>query len=107
MATSDERREVAERLRRTKAECDARDCPWMVEDLMQALGLATYEDGEDGIFDRLADLVDPTCHDFGGQEGTTGEGYDFACSACGYACDLPQPRFCPRCGARVMDGDAR
>lgn len=45
-------------------------------------------------------LLDPTCHDFGGEEGTNGEGYDFACSACGYVCDLAEPRFCPNCGAR-------
>lgn len=55
----DERREVAERLRETKAECDERGYPWMVEDLMQALGFGTYEDGDEGIFDRLADLIDP------------------------------------------------
>ena len=57
--TSEERREVAERLRTTKAECDERSYPWMVEDLLQALGFETYEDGDDGIFDRLADLIDP------------------------------------------------
>lgn len=45
-----------------------------------------------------------TCRDFGGEEGTNGEGYDFACSLCGYCCDLPQPNFCPSCGARVEDG---
>lgn len=46
-----------------------------------------------------------TCRDFGGEEGTNGEGYDFACSACGYCCDLPQPNYCPSCGARVVDGN--
>lgn len=45
-----------------------------------------------------------TCRDFGGEEGTNGEGYDFACSLCGYCCDLPQPNFCPSCGARVVEG---
>lgn len=54
-------RKVAERLRATKDECEKRGYPWMVEDLLQALGFETYEDGEDGIFDRLADLIDPTC----------------------------------------------
>lgn len=53
----------------------------------------------------LADLIDPTCRDFGGEEGTNGEGYDFACSACGYVCDLAEPEFCPNCGARVVSGD--
>ena len=77
MMNSDERREVAERLRKTKAECESRGYPWMVEDLLQALGYETYEDGEDGIFDRLADLIDPTCH-------------------------LEPPRYCGECGARVV-----
>jgi hypothetical protein len=39
-----------------------------------------------------------TCHDFGGEEGN-----DFACSVCGFTCDLPQPRYCPGCGARVTN----
>ena len=42
-----------------------------------------------------------TCRDFGGEEGTNGEGYDFACSACGFCCDLSEPSYCPNCGARV------
>ena len=46
-----------------------------------------------------------TCRDLGGYEGTNYEGYDFACSACGYCCDLPQPRYCPWCGARVVGDD--
>ena len=48
-----------------------------------------------------------TCHDFGGEEGTSGEGYDFACSACGYCCDLPQPNHCPSCGAKVIANEMR
>ena len=43
-----------------------------------------------------------TCRDLGGYEGTNYEGYDFAC---GYCCDLPQPRYCPWCGARVVSGE--
>ena len=47
-----------------------------------------------------------TCHSFGGKEGTNGEGYDFACSACGYCCDLSDPNYCPHCGAMVVSNDA-
>lgn len=43
-----------------------------------------------------------TCCDFGGKEGTNGEGYDFACDACGFCCDLPEPSYCPNCGAKVV-----
>ena len=54
------------------------------------------------LLDRLADLIDPTCHDFGGEEGTNGESYDFACSACGWCGDVTKPNYCPHCGARVV-----
>ena len=101
--TSDERREVAATLRDAKRKCDGRGYPWMTDDLILAIGYEHDYEADNGIFDRLADLIDPTCHDFGGEEGTNGEGYDFACSACGYVCDLAEPRFCPNCGARVVD----
>lgn len=51
----------------------------------------------------IANLIDPTCNDFGGEEGTNGEGYDFACSACGWCGDVCEPNYCPNCGARVVD----
>ena len=54
------------------------------------------------FFNRLANLIDPTCHDFGGEEGTNGESYDFACSACGWCGDITEPKYCPNCGARVV-----
>ncbi len=57
IAISDtERRKVAERLRNASARRG--DEPWIVEDLMLALGFRCYEDGEDRLFDRLADLID-------------------------------------------------
>ena len=113
--TSDERREVAERLRDEAGGFRRLEKEWGHEPTID-LGdvTAVFQDvahfaGLDGtvrtcvLLDRLADLIDPTCHDFGGEEGTNGEGYDFACSACGYVCDLAEPRFCPNCGARVVD----
>lgn len=56
MTSDEKRREVAERLRNASARRG--DAPWMVEDLMQALGFRCYEDGEDQLFARLADLID-------------------------------------------------
>lgn len=56
MISDEKRREVAERLRNASARRG--DAPWMVEDLMLALGFRCYEDGEDQLFDRLADLID-------------------------------------------------
>lgn len=85
-------------------------------DQMSTLGglqAAVYPEAEEDwghwgwgdMVERIADLIDPTCHDFGGQEGTNGEGYDFACSACGFACDLCSPSYCPSCGARMVRDD--
>lgn len=43
MISDEERREVAERMRNASARRG--DEPWMVEDLMLALGFRCYEDG--------------------------------------------------------------
>lgn len=67
MISDEKRREVAERLRNASARRG--DEPWMVEDLMLALGFRCYEDGEDQLFDYLADLIDrPTCHNASGHQ---------------------------------------
>lgn len=63
-----------------------------------------YEGDKRVAAERWNRRAERTCRDLGGEEGTNGEGYDFACSLCGYCCDLPQPNFCPSCGARVEDG---
>lgn len=52
---------------------------------------------------RSTEVEVRTCFDFGGEEGTNGEGYDFACLTCGFVCDLPEPNYCPHCGAKVID----
>lgn len=57
------------------------------------------------LLDGLADLIDPTRHNFGGEDGTNGENYDFACSNCGYCGDIAEPKYCPNCGARVVNDD--
>lgn len=107
MATTSERREAAERLRKYAGVSDFDTFSEFYTKLNEVLfdSEVWFEtDGE--IFGSLADLIDPTCHDLGGEEGTNFEGYDFGCSACGYACDLPQPNYCPNCGARVVSSDA-
>lgn len=95
--TSNERIVVAESLRHARG----------IRGFVDVLGVNNDSDWTwDDVNKRVADLIDPTCQDFGGEEGTNGEGYDFACSACGYVCDLPQPNYCPNCGARlVRDND--
>lgn len=99
MLTSAGRMAMAERLRMDVSEEECIDYA-VFRIIKDVLGI----DGASGAKAAriLADLIDPTCHDFGGEEGTKGEWYDFACSACGYVGDLDQPRYCPNCGARVM-----
>lgn len=103
------RQEVAETLRETKEECNQRDYPWMIEDLMRALGFLSYEDADDQIFDRLADLIDPTCKPV--VDDAHGMDDELVCSECG--CFLavvvdgkpsePLYRYCPVCGARIVE----
>ena len=60
VCTDDERREVAERLRDKKAECEERGYPWMCDDLILAIGYDHDYEAGDEIFDRLADLIEPS-----------------------------------------------
>ena len=60
MITDDERREAARRLRDKKAECEERGYPWMCDDLILALGYDHDYEAGDEIFDRLADLIEPS-----------------------------------------------
>lgn len=107
--TPKDRQEVAAKLREAGRELDG-DSTSSIRSAFCEIDhiIGTQDTGRtfEPFFDRLADLIDyPTCHDFGGEEGTNGEGYDFACSACGYCCDLPNPDHCPHCGARVVSED--
>ena len=118
MATSDERRKVAERLRDLPRTADADGCctAW---DVLFALGMKQcdaigFVPADNGM--RLAHLIDPTCEDVGDEA-------HFVCSSCGCRVDrwqgdldldpitptvmedgegLVTPRFCPSCGSRVV-----
>ena len=108
-ATSDERREVAERLRQMADAHDATEASRVA----RALGLEYKVYGTDVAFDsadirNLADLIDPTCH-------VRGYGHPDECRVvrgcsacnCGWYEDVyARPyRFCPHCGARVVSDD--
>lgn len=96
---NDERREVAEKLRKTQG----------IKAFVKSLGIDLNGDWYwTDVSRRVADLIDPTCHVVGTESmewrnGTTT--YDHELS-CGHTCftDWPEPpRYCDECGARVVD----
>lgn len=107
MISDEERREVAERLRSASARRG--DEPWMVEDLMLALGFRCYEDGEDRLFDRLADLIDvpTTVLDLTDAWRTVhGEKVrGWKCRECGQGCEemYGEYQYCPHCRRKVVE----
>lgn len=74
-------------------------------ELLESAGIREGNSYSD-VFSRLADIIDPICHDFSSEEGTNGESYDFACSACGWCGDVTKPNYCPNCGSRVVRDEA-
>lgn len=109
MATDEERRKIVETLREIDEESQTSECikNGSASTHLIVLSEAVGRPKEQTLWGRLADLIEPeperTCHDYGGAEGTNGELYDFACDECGFACDTPQPNYCPGCGARVVE----
>lgn len=120
MPTSDERREVAARLR---GGVIARNIPEAYVAIVQSIGVRPcllLHEGESGdrfdlsayesALNRLADLIDPTCE----VEESRGETDPFPVYAwewklsCGHivrtAWDDP-PSYCSECGARVVSSD--
>ena len=112
--TSDERREMAARLREF-ADTDV----WLG---VMFAELKRFGDTDRPSADAIADFIDPTCHM---DAVDTGEQADYECrerimhcSNCnaefGYVLygedgDVSmddKPKFCPECGKRVVDGDA-
>ena len=100
--TRDERREVAATLRDAKRKCDGRGYPWTTDDLILAIGYEHDYEADNGIFDRLADLIDPTCKVVPFDEESMRLPH---CSVCMQPILKPWPNFCPNCGARVVSGD--
>ena len=126
--TSDERREVAERLRELPSDIYPAIKEWAKDGLFVDANLsdeADYSQIHNAVFgcfpaehmhpgdyeelhERLADLIDPTCHN----EYSSLNDRSFRCSKCGYEaftygdsnCDPDEFEFCPYCGARVVEG---
>ncbi len=109
------RQEVANKLRKTGERLDREPpvsltgtaCITLFE-LLESAGIRDNNSYSD-IFNRLADLIDPTCH-VGLDEELSQElqGDMFRCNKCNAA--FPringEYRYCPHCGARVMRDEA-
>ena len=108
--TSDERREVAEKLRHA-SHTDAN------LDVTIAIAiLDTIGEVHRPIAAVVADLIDPTCH-VSDEEVTHQPTLDamavhvYTCDRCsspfymGDVCMPPKPLYCPYCGARVVSDD--
>lgn len=90
MMTSDERIVVAESLRHA----------WGIGEFVDVLGVNndsgwTWND----VNKRVADLIDPTCHLLPSHDG------GFGCDRCytWFPSMTEKSRYCPECGARVVE----
>ena len=114
MPTTDERREVAARLR--SVEADAYSCCETYYDaLRDAVGCGYGQDRQYMDFgERLADLIEPeerTCEMYRDEEGnwhcrSCEDGSDKITGSDGTLdswCDSWHPNYCPNCGAKVVD----
>lgn len=57
-----------------------------------------------GLANVLADLIDPTCEIK--KDNPYMSDFDFICKSCGeHFSTSGEPRYCPHCGARVVDDE--
>lgn len=114
-ATSDERREVAARLRENANKHGVvldymgsrQAASWWL--LLHTIGCDSNE--QEVAFRMLADLIDPTCkvssvETYDDELGRL-EGWEFHMT-CGHSFQQPwnePPAYCPDCGARVVNGN--
>lgn len=110
MISDTERREAARKLR----EIEWRTMPELTDgeilDLLAAsVGFDQYrnEDFDEGLLGRIADLIDrPTCRNLSPKPADV-----LLCSECGEhvniayveSCDDYHAKYCPRCGAEVVE----
>lgn len=113
------RQEVAEKLRESGKWLDSgdtasiREALFLIDQNVEAPNCREFAP----LFDRIADLVDPTCHVT--DEEVTHEPtlnalavHAYECDKCGWyfymaeVCCHPKPFYCPMCGARVVQDEA-
>lgn len=103
--TSDERREVAARLREAVVDDGHIGKPYGEQGFQVTLRriIGTSNPSRPTLYARLADLIDPTCEIKDDNRWTSD--FAYVCRACGeHFSTCNQPRFCPHCGARVTSG---
>lgn len=95
--TSDERREVAEKLRHA-SHTDANLDVTIAIAILETIGEVHRP-----IAAVVADLIDPTCHLWPLYDG------GFGCDRCftGFHEMKAKTSYCPACGARVVSGDGK
>ena len=93
MLTKEERAAIAERFH---------ECDYLYDNALYQILFGhnvpsdtTFEDDSKAIFDRLANLIDPTCMVIFDKGKTI-------CSNCGNDELFDDYLYCPRCGARLM-----
>lgn len=116
--TSDERRDVAENLRNLTIGHYIKYKEQFYDLLEEELGFCDYYTSFDEVLERLADLIDPTCHiALKPSDSDFNDEPHYLCSRCGkegidvYERDdytlagiVDHARYCSNCGARVVSG---
>lgn len=102
MTSSDERREVAERMRGPFDVCECVGHTYINGTLYGMQVCARDELALRDGMRHLADLIDPTCKIVPFDEESMRLPH---CSRCGQPMLKPWPNFCPCCGARVVRDD--
>lgn len=99
--TSDERREVAARLRKNgrvlrEIDADIETAALTLDDVLGVGHTCSWQD----VFDMLADLIDPTCE--AAYDNPFASDFNYRCMACGeHFSTCGEPRYCPGCGRRI------
>lgn len=107
------REEVAGKLRRIEEDIDYETAFMEIDTIIGTKDNYSFS----FFFNRLADLIDPTCHVT--DEEVTHEPtlnalavHVYECDKCGWyfymaeVCCHPKPFYCPMCGARVVQDEA-